>query len=51
MKEISLIVPCYNAVKYIDCFMEAVEVQTIGMDKLEVIFVDDASTDTTFKKL
>ena len=51
MKEISLIVPCYNAVKYIDCFMESVEVQTIGMDKLEVIFVDDASTDSTFQEL
>ena len=51
MKEISLIVPCYNAIKYIDHFMEAVEVQTIGMDQLEVIFVDDASTDATFQKL
>ena len=51
MKEISLIVPCYNAVKYIDYFMEAVEVQTIGIGRLEVIFVDDASTDTSFMKL
>ena len=51
MKEISLIVPCYNAIKYIDHFMEALEAQTIGIDQLEVIFVDDASTDATFQKL
>ena len=51
MKEISLIVPCYNAIKYIDHFMEALEAQTIGINQLEVIFVDDASTDATFQKL
>ncbi len=45
MKKISVIVPCYNAVKWLPkCFLTLAG-QTIGMAELELIFVDDASTD------
>ena len=44
MKKISVI-PCYNSVKWLPkCFMSLVE-QSIGIDNLELIFVNDASTD------
>ena len=45
MKKISVIIPCYNSVKWLPkCFMSLVE-QSIGIDNLELIFVNDASTD------
>ncbi|MGN0161826.1 MAG: glycosyltransferase family 2 protein [Lachnospiraceae bacterium] len=44
-KKISVIIPCYNATKWLPkCFMSLVG-QTIGIDALELIFVNDASTD------
>lgn len=51
MKKISVIIPCYNIEKYIDCCLDSVEKQTIGMDALEVILVNDASTDDTLSHL
>ncbi len=51
MKKISIIIPCYNAFPYISDCMEALEKQTIGMDALEIILVNDASTDQTFQML
>lgn len=45
MQKVSVIVPCYNATKWLPkCFLSLVS-QTIGMENLELIFVDDASTD------
>ena len=45
MKKVSVIIPCFNATKYLPkCFMSLVQ-QTIGIDQIELIFVDDASTD------
>lgn len=44
-KKISVIIPCYNAVKWLpQCFLSLVG-QTMGIDNLELIFVNDASTD------
>lgn len=44
-KKVSVIIPCYNAAKYLpQCFLSLVR-QTIGIEHLELIFVDDASTD------
>lgn len=44
-KKVSVIIPCYNATKYLpQCFLSLVK-QTIGIEHLELIFVDDASTD------
>lgn len=50
-KLISVIIPCYNVEKYIDrCFASLLS-QTIGFDKLEIIMIDDCSTDGTWDKL
>lgn len=47
MKKISVIIPCYNAEKYIETCLESLEKQTIGIENLEIILVNDASTDRT----
>lgn len=51
MKKISVIVPCYNVDKYIDRCVKSLVNQTLGIDDMELIFVDDASTDHTLEKL
>lgn len=48
---ISIIIPCYNVENYIDRCMQSIVAQTIGFDNLQVIFINDASTDNTIKKL
>lgn len=48
MAEISIIIPCYNVGKYVMRCFNSLQKQTIGLDKLELIFVDDASTDGTW---
>ena len=48
---ISIIVPCYNVEKYIDRCMESLVRQTIGIEKLEIILINDASTDGTLVRL
>lgn len=50
-KLISIIVPCYNVEKYINRCFDSPLNQTIGFDNLEIIFVDDCSTDGTWDKL
>lgn len=50
-KKISVIVPCYNVENYIDRCIKSIVNQTIGIENLEVIFVNDASTDNTLCKL
>jgi glycosyltransferase involved in cell wall biosynthesis len=45
MKKITVIIPCHNAAKWLPkCFLSLVQ-QTIGIEDLELIFVDDASDD------
>lgn len=51
MALISIIIPCYNAEKYIDRCMQTVVHQTIGIENLEIILVNDASTDDTLDRL
>ena len=51
MALISIIIPCYNVEEYIDRCMNSVVNQTIGIENLEVILVNDASTDNTYDKL
>lgn len=51
MAKISVILPCYNVEQYIDRVMTSLVEQTIGIDNLEIICVDDASTDATWQKL
>lgn len=50
-KRISVIIPCYNVEQYIDRCVNSLVSQTIGVDSLELIFVDDASTDATVERL
>ena len=50
-KLISIIIPCYNVEKYIDRCFDSLLAQTIGFDKLEIIMIDDCSTDGTWGKL
>ncbi|MCM1295539.1 MAG: glycosyltransferase [Muribaculaceae bacterium] len=45
MKKISVVVPCYNVSEYLDQCMEHLLNQTIGLENIEIILVDDASTD------
>lgn len=42
---ISVIVPCYNMSEYLPDCLKSLERQTIGIEKLQIILVDDASTD------
>lgn len=51
MKKISVIIPCYNVSSYIDRCMRSVIGQTIGVGSLEIICIDDASTDDTWEHL
>ena len=48
---LSIIIPCYNSENYIDRCMQSVVNQTIGLERLQIITIDDASTDGTLKKL
>jgi glycosyltransferase involved in cell wall biosynthesis len=49
--KISVIIPCYNVGNYIDRCMASIAVQTLGVENLEIIFIDDASTDDTWERL
>lgn len=51
MKKISVIIPCYNVESYIDQCILSLTNQTIGADSLEIIAVNDASTDQTMERL
>lgn len=51
MKKISVITPCYNSYNYLDKCFESLVNQTIGIENMEIIFVNDASTDKTAEKL
>lgn len=50
-KLISVIIPCYNVEEYIDRCFKSLEKQTLGIDNMELIFVNDASCDATLDKL
>ncbi len=45
MKKISVIVPCYNATEHLERCMEHLIRQTIGIENIEIVLVNDASTD------
>lgn len=51
MAEISVIIPCHNVSEYLPRCFQSLREQTIGTDLLELIFVDDASTDNTWEVL
>lgn len=45
--QISIIMPAYNVEKYISVAIKSVINQTIGIEHLEIIIINDASTDKT----
>lgn len=49
--KVSIIIPCYNVEQYIDRCLESVVNQTIGLEHMEIILVNDASVDSTLCKL
>ncbi len=51
LDKISVIIPVYNVEKYIDICLESIEKQTYDLNNLEIILIDDASTDETSKHL
>ncbi|MDO4303337.1 MAG: glycosyltransferase family 2 protein [Bacillota bacterium] len=51
MADISIIIPCYNAAPYIDRCLTSVINQTLPLHFLQIICVDDASTDDTWQHL
>lgn len=50
-KKISVIIPCYNCEDTIDYCVNSIFAQTIGINNLEIILVNDASTDNTLSYL
>lgn len=44
---VSIIIPCYNVELYIKRAINSLVKQTIGIEKIQVILIDDASTDNT----
>lgn len=50
-KKISVIIPCYNSETYLETCLDSLLNQTIGFENLEVIFINDASTDGTLELL
>ena len=51
MKKVTVITPCYNSERYLGECLESLEMQTIGMEQLELILVNDASTDHTWEMI
>ena len=47
--EISIIIPCYNEEKYVKDCLESVYSSDYPKEKMQVIFVDDGSTDNTLE--
>ncbi|MBD5490364.1 MAG: glycosyltransferase family 2 protein [Lachnospiraceae bacterium] len=45
MKAVSVVVPCYNVSSYLEKCINHLLQQTIGIENIEIILVDDASTD------
>lgn len=45
IKKVSVVVPCYNAAEYLDKCISQLLCQTIGVENIEIILVDDASSD------
>ncbi|MEU0030425.1 glycosyltransferase, partial [Streptomyces sp. NPDC006335] len=51
MLKVSIVVPVYNAGRYIDMCAPSLLGQTLGEDAYEIIYVDDGSTDDSAQRL
>ncbi len=46
-EKISIVIPCYNAERYIKRCLDSIIDQTIGLDHLEINIINDCSTDSS----
>ncbi len=44
-KKITVVIPCYNVPEYLDRCWQSLKNQSIGVEQLECIFINDCSTD------
>lgn len=51
MYKVSIILPCYNVEKYVWSCLKSIENQTIGMENLQLIMINDGSEDNTLSYL
>ena len=51
LDKISVIIPAYNVNKYIDRCLKSIEMQTYDISNLEIILINDSSTDDTLAHL
>lgn len=51
MPDVSIVIPCHNYAGYLPACLESVRNQQLDAASLEVIVIDDASTDDTWKVL
>lgn len=49
--KVSVIIPTYNSAEFLDSTIKSVMNQTIGFENIELILVDDYSTDSTMDKI
>lgn len=47
MYKVSIIIPVYNGEKHLNSALDSIKKQTLGFENIEVIFVDDCSTDNS----
>ena len=45
--KVTVIIPSYNSVEFLDSTIDSIKVQTIGFENIELIIIDDYSTDST----
>lgn len=50
MPKFSIVSPVYNVSRYLDDFFACLERQTYGIENLEIVLVDDGSTDDSYEK-
>ena len=45
--KVTVIIPSYNSVEFLDSTIDSIKAQTIGFENIELIIIDDYSTDST----
>ena len=45
--KVTVIIPSYNSVEFLDSTIDSIKAQSIGFENIEVIIIDDYSTDST----
>ena len=45
--KVTVIIPSYNSVEFLDSTIDSIKSQTIGFENIELIIIDDYSTDST----